>query len=44
MRTDQTLLHFRFELALFPPTELAHQATVGVNLLLERSKLFESHW
>jgi hypothetical protein len=29
---------------LFPPTELAHQATVGVTLLLERSKLVESHW
>ncbi|MEP0935831.1 hypothetical protein, partial [Leptolyngbya sp. FACHB-8] len=29
---------------LFPPTELAHQATVGVTLLPQRSKLFESHW
>jgi len=28
----------------FSPTGLLYQATVGVTLLLERSKLVESHW
>jgi len=28
----------------FPATVSLHQATVGVTLLLERSKLVESHW